>query len=221
MFNKVLLLINLLTAKHVPIDLLQDFIAGLFPVIVRKNKRHMIQVSAGEFVPLEEYCYDNITITEIFSDNICNQISNESFAVFSSEELVEWSRSKHVERLAINNNDTISFYNIRMKKFGVSYQLQAIQEFAEQVAKKTRNIFYEYEFNTRDPIEWKGIPSPCVWDNTQDVGSYAYVSGNVEIFRGYNTGINKDVGLKLCLRYYVFKIKISADSRVSDEQMRD
>ena len=220
MFNKVILLINLLTAKHVPIDLLQDFITGLFPVIVRKNKKHMIQVSAGEFVPLEEYCYDNITITEIFSDNICNQISNESFAVFSSEEPVEWSQSKHVERLAINNIDAFSFYNLRMEKFGVSYQLQAINEFAAKIANRTRNIYYEYEFETRDPIEWKNIPSPCVWD-TRNIGNYAYVSGNVEIFRGYKMGLNKDVGLKVCLRYYVFKIKISADSRVSDEQVRD
>jgi hypothetical protein len=214
MLNKILLFLkfthiqNVVYGKPIPQDLIPEIISGIFPYFTKKNKFTGFQVSTRNFLELKEFKL-SISSYSLLNQHYFDKFSTECFTIYGSNSEVSWT-SGPVEGLIVNGMDAIPFHNIRVDCVDGLYNSKDLKEFGLKIANKTINIFYDFVLETS--VDWKDDIHKTAWGDITNIGKYAYVSGDIIIYKGTKKGVCIEDGIKMLISYYVFKIIV----RVAD-----
>jgi len=217
MLNKILLFLrfahiqNVVYGRPIPQDLIPEIISGIFPYVTKKNRFIGIQVSTRNFLELREF-KPFVSSYSLSNQQYFDKFSTEGFTIYGSNLEVSWTSYGQVEGLMVDGMDVIPFHNIRIDCVDGLYNSKDLKEFGIKIANKTINIFFDFVLET--PVDWKNVIHETAWGDITNIGKYAYVSGDIIIYKGTKKGVCIEDGIKMLISYYVFKIIVRVDDGV-------
>ena len=215
MHEKIQQLAQVFKKYGVPKDLFLSTASAIFPYITQIDGVDGVQYTASQFITFK---YFRRYTTHCNVPNTVypfNYIPPERFARFGLEDYYD---NDDIACLFINFEQTsIAFHKIRMVCTGNVCTSSTLSDFANKVVGKDTIKISEFEVNTPENIVWNIKYKRNKNKKIVDIEKYAYVSGNIEIYRSGRVTEAEEPGMFWIAQYYVFKINVTVDNRIVED----
>uniref|UniRef100_A0A6C0BD09 Uncharacterized protein n=1 Tax=viral metagenome TaxID=1070528 RepID=A0A6C0BD09_9ZZZZ len=215
MHEKIQQLAQVFKKYGVPKDLFLSTASAIFPYITQIDGVDGVQYTANQFITFKRF--KRYTIHGEVPDTVYpfNYIPPERFARFGLEDYYE---NDDISCLYTNFIESkIAFHKVRIVCVKNVCTSSTLSDFANKVVGKDTIKISEFDVNTPENIVWNIKYKRNKNKKIVDIEKYAYVSGNIEIYRSGRVTEAEEPGMFWVAKYYVFKINITVDNRIVED----
>jgi hypothetical protein len=213
MHEKTFRLAQVFKKYGIPQDLFPTTASEIFPYITQIDGVDGVQYSENKFMTFKLFKRYTIHVEVPNTVYPFKYIPSQMFAKFDLEDYYD---NDDICRLTTIPKSKFSFHKIRIVCVKNECMSSTLINFANKLVGKDTIKFSEFEINTPENIVWNIKYIKNKNKKIVDFEKYAYVSGDIKIFRSGRVREAEEPGMFWVAKYYVFKINVTVDNRIID-----